>query len=141
MKATFCLLFCLISSFSWAQSAPKALFLFGGAAHKTFLGCLNCVVTSESSVCNAYGKFGSAYGDSIWNEFGTYGSEYNSLSPWNEYSSEAPIIVDSDGRSYGYFSTNDSLHDRTHIGWIVKLLDFEKRTSDLDKTRDFLCES
>jgi hypothetical protein len=124
-----------------AQST-KALLLFGGQGHKTFLGCLNCVETSDVSVCNELGKYGSELEqNSIWNELGTFGSELSPQSPWNELSSDAPIIVDRDGKSYGYFSVNSLHHDRTRIAWLLSILDYYEKTNDLSKTRDKMCGS
>ena len=35
--------------------------------------------------------YGSEYSSvSIWNEYGNYGSEFGSESPWNEFSSNGP---------------------------------------------------
>src|SRR5262249_10254609 len=82
--------------------------------HKTFLGCLNCVDTSEASVCNDVGKYGSEVAvNSIWNGVGPYGSDVSPTSPWNSVSQDAPIIADNAGKSYGYFSANNFHHDRT----------------------------
>jgi hypothetical protein len=90
-----------------AKAQVKALLLFGGRDHKTFIGCLNCGNVASESVCNAVGSYGSPVAsDSIWNQVGTFGSQVSPTSPWNEVASDAPIIVDSDGRSYGYFSAN-----------------------------------
>jgi len=120
--------------------APKALLLFGGQDHKHFLGCLNCVNTSQASVCNELGKYGSALNsDSIWNGFGTYGSSFSQYSPWNSFTEKAPIIVDRDGKSYGYFSVNAFHHDRTRIKWLVAVLDFYDDKGDLDETKEKLC--
>jgi hypothetical protein len=120
--------------------ATKALLLFGGKDHKTFLGCLNCADTSASSVCNDLGEYGSdLQPDSIWNNLGRFGNDLNSESPWNDLSNDAPIIVDTDGKSYGYFSTNTLHHDRTRIGWLVAILDYYERDNDLDKTREKMC--
>jgi len=131
----------LICNLPFHAQAPKALLLFGGEDHKTFLGCLNCVDTSAISVCNEYGQFGSEYqADSIWNEYGNFGSEYQSQSPWNAYSNDAPIIVDKDGNSYGYFSANDAHHDRTRIPWLVAILDYYEETNDLEETRKRMCD-
>ena len=130
---------CLIARTAGAQN-QKALLLFGGEKHDEFLGCLNCNSQSAISVCNEFGKYGSKYqSDSIWNEYGKYGSQYNALSPWDEYSSTAPIIVDKDGTSYGYFSANSFHHDRTNIDWLVKILDFQAEKGDLDATRELMC--
>jgi hypothetical protein len=123
-----------------SAQATKALLLYGGDDHDVFLGCLNCTNQSPSSVCNDYGKYGSEYqSNSIWNAYGMYGSEYNTHSPWNQYITHAPIIVDKDGGSYGYFSANAYHHDRTRIDWIVKLLDFQADKDDLEKTKKMLC--
>lgn len=122
------------------QAATKALLLYGGDGHKTFLGCLNCVDTSDISVCNDVGKYGSDVEEnSIWNDVGTFGSDVSSSSPWNDVSDDAPIIVDNEGNSYGYFSVNTVHHDRTQIGWLVTILDYYEKTNDLDKTRKKMC--
>jgi hypothetical protein len=122
-----------------AQNA-KALLLFGGDDHKTFLGCLNCVDTSSVSICNDVGEFGSdVASNSIWNDVGEFGSDVSAHSPWNDVSNDAPIIVDSDGNSYGYFSANSVHHDRTRIPWLLAVLDYYEKTSDLEKTRKMMC--
>ena len=125
----------------WAGAqGAKALLLFGGRDHKTFLGCLNCVETSEISVCNDLGKYGSDLAEnSIWNDLGTFGSNLSPLSPWDDLSTTAPIIVDRDGHSYGYFSTNTLHHDRTRIESLVAILDYHEKTNDLEKTRKVMC--
>lgn len=129
----------VVPAASHAQN-DKALLLFGGEDHKTFLGCLNCLSSSEASVCNSLGKFGSSFqANSIWNSFGPFGSRFSQYSPWNSYSNSAPIIVDKDGTSYGYFSVNSFHHDRTQTKWIVAILDFQEEKDDLDKTRDRMC--
>jgi hypothetical protein len=123
-----------------SPQTSKALLLFGGEDHKTFLGCLNCNKFKEDSVCNRFGKFGSKFEtDSIWNQFGTFGSTFNEFSPWNKFSSKAPIIVDENGKSYGYFSMNKFHQDRTHIKWLVEILDYQDENDDLDMTRDKMC--
>jgi hypothetical protein len=124
-----------------AQGA-KALLLFGGRDHKTFLGCLNCVDTSDTSVCNDVGNYGSDVAEnSIWNDVGPYGSDVSTTSPWNDVSQDAPIIVDRSGKSYGYFSANDVHHDRTRIDWLVAILDYYEKTNDLAKTREKMCSN
>ncbi len=123
-----------------ASQNTKALLLFGGSDHKTFLGCLNCVDTSSVSVCNDVGEYGSDIAEnSIWNDIGTFGSDISPLSPWDDISDDALIIVDSDGSSYGYLSTNTLHHDRTRIQWLVAILDYYEKTSDLSKTRTEMC--
>lgn len=86
----------------------KALHIYGGQSHDTYLGCLNCSDMDKNSIWNEYGTYGSSYNaNSIWNEYGTYGSEYNQYSPWNAYSSNPPVIVDKEGNFYGYFTVNE----------------------------------
>jgi hypothetical protein len=137
------LFFAAVIPFTGARAfgqSTKALLLFGGEDHKKFLGCLNCSSLNSSSVCNELGKYGSSLqSDSIWNSLGTFGSSLSRYSPWNSLSSSAPIIVDADGKSYGYFSTNSLHHDRTRISWLVAILDYEDEKDDLDKTRDKMC--
>jgi len=119
---------------------PKALLLFGDDEHKTFLGCLNCSELNEVSVCKDLGKYGSnLQTNSIWNSFGTFGSDFSPVSPWNSFGTDAPIIVDNDGKSYGYFIANAFHKDRTRIDWLVKILDYHDDKSDLDETRKLMC--
>jgi hypothetical protein len=144
MKATsllvISLLTCLCLVPSATPQAPKALLLFGGQDHKDFLGCLNCVDSSAASVCNDLGKYGSSFNsESIWNSFGKYGSSFSEYSPWNSFTDKAPIIVDRDGKSYGYFSVNAFHHDRTRIKWLVAVLGFYDDEGDLDATKEKLC--
>jgi hypothetical protein len=122
------------------KAETKALLLFGDEDHKTFLGCLNCGTINSKSVCNSVGHYGSSVSsDSIWNSVGQFGSSVSSKSPWNSVGSSAPIVVDTDGRSYGYFTANAVYHDRTRIKWLVAVLDYYDKTADLDKTRDAMC--
>ena len=122
----FALSLVIVGSISIPVSAQnKALLLFGGRDHKTLLGCLNCSDISATSVCNEIGK---------------YGSDISPLSPWNDISQDGPIIVDEDGRSYGYFTTNDIRRDRTRINWAVAILDYFVKVKDLAKARKAFCK-
>ena len=77
----------------------------GGEDHDVFLGYLNKSPIDSESIWNKYGSYGNKYNsNSIWNKYGTYGNKYSNESPWNKYSKSCPILVDSNGRSYGYFS-------------------------------------
>lgn len=119
----------------------KAFLLFGDEDHKTFLGCLNCGTVNSKSVCNSVGHYGSSVSyDSIWNSVGPFGSSVSGKSPWNSVGSDPPIIVDTDGASYGYFTVNSVYHDRTRIKWLLAVLDYYEKTDDLDKTRDAMCD-
>jgi len=68
----------IFSNFSFGQT----LHLYGGENNKQYLGCLNCNNYDSDSIWNEYGTYGSSYNsNSIWNEYGTYGNKYNSYSP------------------------------------------------------------
>ena len=86
-------LFLIILLFIFEVPAfSQVLHLYGGQNHDEYLGCLNCSIYDQSS---------------IWNEYGTYGSKYNSYSPWNAYSATPPVVVDKQGNFYGYFTVNE----------------------------------
>ncbi|WP_047547300.1 hypothetical protein [Psychroserpens sp. Hel_I_66] len=88
-------------------ASGQTMHLYGGSNHDVYLGCLNCNSYDSNSIWNEYGTYGSSYNTkSIWNEYGTYGSKYNTFSPWNSYSNDPPIVVDKDGNFYGYFTVN-----------------------------------
>ena len=54
-----------------SESAAVKLMVFGGADHRTYLGCLNCSQFAVDSVLNEYGQHGSRYSsESIWNHYG-----------------------------------------------------------------------
>ena len=96
--------------------------------------------TSPESVCNDIGEHGSDIAvNSIWNDIGLFGSDISPMSPWNDISQDAPIIVDPDGRSYGYFSVNEIHRDRTRVDWLVSVLDYFNKTKNLAKTRKRMC--
>ena len=73
-----------------AQAKDLHLYVDDGSDH-VYLGCFSCSPYDSNS---------------IWNEYGTYGSEYSNSSPWNEHSSSNPVLVDKDGGFYGYFTCN-----------------------------------
>jgi hypothetical protein len=131
---------------SWSAACAQgtiALLLFGGDGHKTFLGCLNCGQYDAGSICNKYGQQGSKYNsdsDSIWNKYGNYGSMYSNQSPWNQYASDPPAIVDKEGNFYGYLTANKYNVKRTRIKLYVQLSDLWEQISDnSDPVVDRLC--
>jgi len=78
----------------------------------TFLGKLNPNEYDSESIFNEYGNFGSEYSPtSIFNQYGSYGGEYSSLSPFNEYSSTPPKIV-VNGQFIAYLTVNEYLSPR-----------------------------
>jgi hypothetical protein len=124
-----------------AKTQNVALLLFGGANHKTFLGCLNCARFDSSSVCNRLGEFGSRFSDtSIWNRFSDYGNRFANTGAWNRLATDPPVIVDRDGSSYGYFTANRYYPSRTKIRAFLAFLDnVDDVNADLQKARDAFC--
>jgi hypothetical protein len=96
------------SQIAAAAPAPEAkLMIFGGADHKTYLGCLNCNRYAADSVSNPYGTNGSQYSaESIWNHYGEFGSPYAIYSACNPYTEDPPVIVDENGRFHGRLTVN-----------------------------------
>jgi len=75
------------------------------AADGTFLGTLEGKYDTNS-IYNQYGDYGSKYSTtSIWNQYGNYGGLYSQYSPFNQYTNTPPILV-INGEGVGYFSVN-----------------------------------
>lgn len=90
-----------------AAKADEPLLLFGGEDHKQFLGCLNCSQYDQNAVTNKYGPYGSPYSlTSIFNKFSDFGSKFSAYGACGHYSSDPPVIVDNQGRSYGRLTMN-----------------------------------
>jgi hypothetical protein len=82
------------------------------AADGTFLGKLNPNKYDSESIFNEYGNFGSEYSPiSIFNKYGIYGGEYSNLSPFNEYSSTPPKVI-VDGKLIGHLTSNEYISPR-----------------------------
>ena len=112
MKKLIIMSLLLLTSIFSASSKDLLLFVDRGSKH-IFLGCFSCDFYSNNSIWNEYGDYGSKYSyNSIWNEYGDYGSNFSSYSPWNEFSGQAPVLVDEDGGFYGYFTCNISKYKR-----------------------------
>lgn len=59
----------------------------------TFLGELSTNIFSSDSIFNEFGSYGSEFSStSIWNEFSAYGSEFRNTSAFNEFASDPPMI-------------------------------------------------
>lgn len=94
-------------SMLYTFASGQTLMIFGGDNHDVYLGKLNASEYDSESIWNEYGYYGSSYSStSIWNEFSSYGSDYSSYSPFNEYATYPPVIVDAKGNFYGYFTVN-----------------------------------
>jgi hypothetical protein len=73
---------------------------------KVYLGKLTSDKYDTDSIFNEYGNYGSKYSsESIWNEYGDYGSKYSSKSAFNKYASDPPIII-LNNKIIGYITVN-----------------------------------
>lgn len=79
---------------------------------KQYLGKLTTNQYDSESIWNEYGTYGSKYNaNSIWNNYGTYGSAYSHESAFNEYATRPPQVVDKDGYFICYLTENEYLDD------------------------------
>lgn len=110
------LLLCCLAAIAWASpargqdvcAAVNGATIIAQDSQNTFLGR---VVNSydRESIFNEFGNYGSEFSrTSIWNQFGTFGSEFNKLSPFNEFTNTPPMIIKS-GKVIGYLSANQNL--------------------------------
>jgi len=77
-------------------------------SENTFLGKVDNEFSSES-IFNEFGTYGSKFSSSsIWNEFSSFGSEFSSISAFSEFSSTPPMLV-KNGRVIGYLTQNKFL--------------------------------
>jgi hypothetical protein len=91
----------------------QTLHIYGGQNNKTYLGCLTCNNNNGKSIWNEYGRYGSKYnGNSIWSFKSKFGNKFNKYSPWNRNSNSPPVILDNQGKFYGYLTINRNKKDR-----------------------------
>jgi hypothetical protein len=73
-----------------------------------FLG-LVAYPSNSDSIFNEYGRYGSEYrSDSIWNQYGKNGSEYRSNTAFNEYTRSPPRII-KNRKIVAYLTVNKSI--------------------------------
>lgn len=77
---------------------------------KTYLGKLTANEFDSDSIYNEFGTYGSKFStNSIWNEFGTYGSKFSTYSAMNDLATKPPLILDGNGDVVGYLTTNTNI--------------------------------
>jgi len=109
------ILFALIIFTSLSLKAQ--LKIYGGKNHDQFLGCITCDTEDLNSIWSSYSAYGTLHDtNSIWNPDGKYGSKTSNYSPFNEKAKYPPIILDKNGKSYGYFTVNKKFPNRTLNG-------------------------
>ncbi len=120
-----------------AGAQEQEYLLYGGRDLNIFLGCLNCSRFDGDSVWNKAGAYGSEHDRStIWSKASPYGSPYNDLSPWHPHSTDAPVVRDRSGRSYGRFTRNVFDRERTDVESLLWILDnYDSIIADLDSVR------
>ena len=128
----------IVAVFSFNLAYGQTFLIYGGEDHDVYLGKLNASEYDSESIWNEYGRFGSKYNsNSIWNEYGRYGSAYSSYSPFNEYATYPPIIVDSQGNFYGYFTLNKYKPKRANLDLVnIICAYFEEIREDVDEWYD-----
>lgn len=79
------------------------------AADGQFLGVVSRKKKEKDSIFNEYGMYGSEYsGLSIFNDSGTYGSQDSLYSPFNELTSTPPKLMYK-SRSVGFLTKNKQI--------------------------------
>ncbi len=110
--ATLFLSFALLVPYADAEEVcdiVKGAVVIAQDDKNTYLGKVTNPYDSDS-IFNEYGTYGSEYNSaSIWNQYATFGSEYSNYSPHNSYTSTPPMIIKS-RKILGYLSTNKSIN-------------------------------
>lgn len=74
----------------------------------TYLGKIASAFDGES-IFNEFGTYGNEFNaQSIWNQFGTFGNEFNTKSPHNQFTTTPPMLI-KNGKVIGYLSANKNL--------------------------------
>lgn len=103
----FCLFFCfcLILGANEICYNLENSYILAQDERNTFLGKIENSF-SKDSIFNEFGNFGSEYSTtSIFNEFGDFGSEFGIYSATNSFSNTPPMII-KNGRIIGFITTN-----------------------------------
>ena len=107
MKKIACTSILLLAS---SVALSQEILIFGGSNNKEFLGCLTCNEFSSNSVWNDMSQFGWRNSFGKWNSFGQFKNPFSSYSACSEFSQNAPVLVDRNGRFYGRLSLNEFLN-------------------------------
>lgn len=110
----------------------ERILIYGGENQDVFLGCLNCDKFDKESIWDCTGDYGSRFGkESIWNKFREFGGAYGKYSPFNRFSDNPPILVDKNGKFYGYFTIDNTQVDKTTWKLAIRILrDWESISED-----------
>ena len=95
--------------------------LFSAESPPVFLGKITTSTFDSQSIFDEFGTYGSPFrSNSIWNEFGSYGSRFASYSPWNKFSSSSPFIVKNDV-VIGRLAANEFVAGAFHPKWLIPI--------------------
>jgi hypothetical protein len=73
---------------------------------------------SSDSIFNEFGTYGSEFSsDSIWNKFGNYGSPFSSQSAFNKFTTNPPIII-KNKQVIGYLTVNKFIKGGVDPNWL-----------------------
>ncbi|GIO13579.1 hypothetical protein J19TS2_31340 [Cohnella xylanilytica] len=87
---------------------------------KTYLGKITSNSFDTDSVFNEFGTYGSKFStSSIWDEFGDYGSSFSNTSAFNKLASQPPAIV-LNGKFIGYVTVNSSFPNAISPGALLE---------------------
>ena len=84
--------FAVFPAVAWEEPATR-VDVYGGEDYKVFLGSTTLPENDPDSIWNEWGKYGSKDSPlSMFNPHGMYGSSVSPYSPWNPYASNLPAL-------------------------------------------------
>lgn len=94
---------------------------------QTYLGCWTCSEFTSDSVFNQFGRYGSRFSQtSIWNHFSPYGSQFASTSACNQFATSPPRLVNRATNSYGEVTLNTfrpfAITDQTFLNYLRRII-------------------
>ena len=127
-----------------SSSSSTIYYLYGGADQSAYLGTYGGSNSAADSICNTVGTYGSnVSSSSIWNTVGSYGSTVSGTSPWSSVGSNPPEFFNQDkSASYGKFTINTSVANRTNISELTNIIDFFNNSNgNHAATRNYACST
>ena len=108
-KILFVIIYCLSLRANEMCYQLDGSYIVAQDERNTFLGKIENSF-SQDSIFNEFGNFGSEYGSlSIFNEFGGFGSEFGTYSATNSFTSTPPMII-KNGKILGFITTNKAIN-------------------------------
>jgi hypothetical protein len=106
-------------------TGPSRLEIWGGPGYVQFLGCLTCNEFARESVFNQFGPYGSRFSStSIWNHFSQYGSQFSTNSACNEFATNPPRVINVSANTFVELTLNTfrpfAWRDPTVLNWLQR---------------------